>query len=211
MIIGVVNPTFVPLLQPGAYFFLSRDAAGAFQGKPVNNNCSPVTPLGQPNPLAANLVSFQIVSSAVPEINCDPSQYGGAFVLGQDEIATLTQRVNDYNAALKAVADDNGWIWVNPNTILAPYLLEQNAAGLFQRIRKCQLLASATNAAEFQAAVLRSCPVPPTGATQPFAAPNFFGSLISFDGVHPSSEAHRILADRFAQLIDDEYGTNLVP
>ena len=216
VLIGVVNPTFAPILQPGAYFFLSRDTLGEFRGKPVNNNCSPVTALNQPNPLAANLVSFQIVSSAVPEINCDPSQYGGLFVLDQGEIATLTARVNAFNAALEAAANANGWGYVNPNAVLAP-LLNQTTnvtiggqpVPLYQNIRKCQALPTATNADEFRSAVLRSCPVPPTGSTAPFAAPNMFGSLISLDAVHPSTAAHRILAAAIAAEINATYGTTI--
>ena len=43
-VIGIVDPVVAsPLLQRGAFFFLARDAAGRFMGKPVNNNCSPVT------------------------------------------------------------------------------------------------------------------------------------------------------------------------
>jgi lysophospholipase L1-like esterase len=45
--------------------------------------------------------------------------------------------------------------------------------------------------------------------TGPTAAPNFFGSLMSFDGVHPSTQAHVILAGAFAQRINAKYGTTL--
>lgn len=212
MLVGVVNAAqFSPILQPGAYFFLARDAAGNFQGKPVNANCSPVTLLGQPNPLAANLVSFQIVGDAnFTEINCDPNAYPavdprrGVYLLDQQELAVLTARVSAYNDALQAAATANSWIFVNPNQVFAPYLLEKDASGRYQRLRKCQDLATAATAAQFQAAVLNSCPV-----TGPTAAPNFFGSLLSFDGVHPSTEAHRVFAGRFAERINARYGTTL--
>ncbi|HEY0036545.1 MAG TPA: SGNH/GDSL hydrolase family protein, partial [Longimicrobium sp.] len=53
LLVGVVDAIqAVPLIQPGAFFFLARGADGRFQGKPVNDNCSPVNALGQPNPLA---------------------------------------------------------------------------------------------------------------------------------------------------------------
>lgn len=209
MIIGVVDVvTAAPILQPGAYFFLSRDAAGTFQGKPVNNNCSPVTPLGAPNPLAANLVSFQIVTTAaITEINCDPAaaQQGGRYLLDTAEQALVRTRTAQFNAALQAAATANGWLYVDPNAVLAPFLAEVTPAGRFDRIRKCQLLPSATTAAQFQTAVLNSCPV-----TGPTAAPNFFGSLISFDGVHPSTEAHQVLARDFATRIRTRYNVPLV-
>lgn len=213
MLIGVVNAIqAAPLIQPGAYFFLARDpATGAFQGKPVNANCSPVTGLGAPNPLAANMVSFQIVSDAnFPEINCDPAAYPagdprrGAYLLDTAEQAIVTARVNAFNAAIQAAATANNWLYVNPNEVLLPYLLEKDANGRYPRLRKCQDLPAATTAAAFQAAVLNSCPV-----TGPTAAPNFFGSLMSFDGVHPSSAAHVVLTGAFAQRINAKYGTTL--
>lgn len=217
LLIGVVDAVIAaPLIQPGAYFFAARDAGGNFNGKPVNPNCSPVTALGQPNPLSANMVSFQIVADAnFPEINCDPAAYPaadprrGVYLLDTSEQAVVRTRIAQYNAALEAAAAANGWAYLNPNAVLAPYLQQQNAQGLFQFLRKCQLLATATTPAEFQAAVLRSCPVPASGATAPFAAPNFFGSLMSFDGVHPSTAAHVILANAVAGAINAEYNTDL--
>lgn len=212
LLVGVVNAAMAaPILQPGAYFYFARDlATGRFQGKLVNANCSPLTALGTPNPLAANLVSFQIVADAnFPEISCDPNTYPvgdprrGVHLLDQQEITIVSQRVAQYNAAISAAATANGWVYVDPNTILQPYLAEETG-GLHQRLRKCQDLAAATTLAQIQAAIATSCPV--TGAT---AAPNFFGSLMSFDGVHPSSEAHVILAGRFAERINARYGTTL--
>ena len=212
LLIGVVDAVVAaPLIQPGAYFFLARDAAGKFNGKPVNNNCSPVTPLGQPNPLAANMVSFQIVGDAnFPEINCDPAAYvvgdprRGVYLLDTAEQVVVRTRIAAYNAAIKAAADGNGWAYADPNAILGPLLVAKDANGRYQNVRKCQDLLTATNAAQFQAAVLNSCPV--TGAT---AAPNFFGSLITFDGVHPSSAAHTTLAKEFAKIINAKYGTQI--
>ena len=205
LLIGVVDAVVAaPLLQPGAYFFLARDATGRFNGKLVNNNCSPVTPLGQPNPLAANMVSFQIVGDAAfPEINCDPAQQGGVYLLDTQEQVVVRTRIAQFNAAIQAAATANNWAYADPNAILAPFLAERTS-GRAQRIRKCQDLPAATTAAQFQAAVLNTCPV-----TGPTAAPNFFGSLISFDGVHPSSEAHQVLSAAFAQIINTRYGTTL--
>jgi lysophospholipase L1-like esterase len=210
LLVGVVDPTlFAPILQPGAFFFLARDpATGTFQGKPVNNNCSPITPLGQPNPLAANLVSFRGIADAnLTEINCDPAAapLNGTYLLDQAELTVVRTRIGQYNTALQAAATSLGFAFVNPNTnatILG--LLNEKTGTLYQRIRKCQDLPAATNFAQFQAAVLNSCPV-----TGPTAAPNLFGSLISFDAVHPSAEAHRVFAGIFAQAINTRYGTTL--
>jgi hypothetical protein len=218
VIIGVVfADSASPLLQPGAYFYLARDVATKrFNGKLVNDNCSPVTSLGTPNPLSANMVSFQIVSSALPEINCDPaSAQGGTFLLDAAERTFLGARIAAFNAALKAAADANGWLYVNPMDILRPELARtctstvsatcpSGSSGRFNQVRKCQLLATAATAAQFQTAVLNSCP-----ATGPTAAPNFFGALISYDGVHPSSAAHLLITRSLAGSINTKYGTKI--
>lgn len=218
-LIGVVfADSASPLLQPGAYFYLARDVAtGKFNGKTVNANCSPVTILGTPNPLAANLVSFQIVGDAAfPEINCDPNAYPvgdprrGTYLLDTSERAVLDQRIAQYNAAIKAAADANGWVYVNPMDILRPELARTTTVAggpRYQQIRKCQTLNAALasgSAANIQTALLSSCPV--TGAT---GAPNFFGALISYDGVHPSTAAHVIIARFLAGAINTKYGTAL--
>jgi lysophospholipase L1-like esterase len=213
LLIGVVDAVLAaPLIQPGAYFYVARDpATGRFQGKTVNANCSPVNNLGQPNPLAANMVSFQIVAdNNFPEINCDPNAYAvgdprrGVYLLDTAEQAVVRTRVAQYNAAIQAAANANGWAYADPNAILGPLLIQKNAQGRYQNVRKCQDLATATTAAQLQAAVLNSCPV--TGAT---AAPGFFGTLISLDGVHPSTAAHKILATEFARIINAKYGTQI--
>jgi lysophospholipase L1-like esterase len=216
VLIGVVfADSAAPLLQPGAYFYLSRDGAGNFQGKHVNDNCSPVTALGTPNPLAFNLVSFQIVSSAVPEIDCTGTLAGGLYVLDATERAVLDQRIKDYNAKLQAVATANGWLYVNPMDILRPELARTvtvSGTTRYNQVRKCQALPTALasgSAAAVQTAVLTSCPVPPTGATATFAAPNFFGALISYDGVHPSTAAHVLVAKSLAASINTKYLTQI--
>ena len=211
VLIGVLDPLFAsPILQPGAFFFLSRDAAGRFLGKPVNNNCSPVTAIGTPNPLAANLISFQILTDAAfPEINCDPAAYSvldprrGVYVLDPAEQLTIHTRVQEYNAAIAHFAALNGWAYFDPNVLIAAALASRTG-GRANQLRKCQDLPTATTAAQFQAALLNTCPV-----TGPTAAPNLFGSLISFDGVHPSAEGQLLLANALSAVIDATYGTNL--
>ncbi|HEX2206578.1 MAG TPA: hypothetical protein VHG93_02790 [Longimicrobium sp.] len=214
MLVGVVNAAlFAPILQPGAYFYVAAQATGgSFQGKPVNANCSPVNSLGQPNPLAANMVSFQIVGDTnFPEINCNPAAYPvgdprrGAYLLDTSEQVVVTQRINAYNAAIEAAATANNWVYVNPNQVFGPAALTRDAEGRYQNLRKCQDLPAATTEQQFQLAVLNSCPVTTAG----FAAPNFFGALVSFDGVHPSTAAHVLFAGRFAERINTRYGTSL--
>jgi hypothetical protein len=194
-----------PILQPGAFFFAARDGEGRFFGKPVNANCSPITNLGQLNPLARNMVSFRILADDnFPEINCDPSAYPqgdprrGIHLLDTAEQAIVRQRINEYNEAIRQRAEANGWIFVNPTAVLAPYLMDGPP---FNYVRKCQMLATATTPLEMQQAVVQSCPVPPNMG----GAPNLFGSLISFDGVHPSALAHRVIANALITAINTKH------
>jgi len=212
-LIGVTNPlTAAALLQPGAFFFLARDlVTGTFLGKSVNLNCSPVTALGLPNPLAANLVSYAIVVDPnFPEINCDPEAYPvydprrGAYIVDAAEAVVLSTRVAQFNAAIAQAAAANGWAYFDPNPLILHALSVRNGTGQATQIRKCQDLATAATAFALQAAVLNTCPVPgPTGAE------NLFGSLVSFDGVHPSAAGHALLAAGIAATIDAHYGTLL--
>lgn len=208
VLIGVTNPVlYTPLLQPGGFYYLARDAAtDRFEGKLVNKNCSPVTALGTPNPLSDNLVSMRILADAMsPEINCDPAMTGAGspYLLDASEQATIAARVDQFNAVISSVATARNWIYVDMNAFLAP-LRAQTASGRHDRLRKCQLLPGSATAAQFQNAVLSSCPI--SGGT---AAPNLFGSLSSFDAVYPSAEFHRLLAVKLATDINAKYATTV--
>jgi lysophospholipase L1-like esterase len=211
VLVGVIDPLLgSPIVQPGAYFFLARDGSGRFLGKPVNANCAPLTLQGQPNPLAANLVSGQIVLDAnVPEINCDPNGFPpgdprrGAYLLDPAEQMLIHTRVLQFNASIAQFAAANGWVFVDPNVIVAAALASRTN-GRADQLRKCQDLATATTLPALQAAVLNTCPV-----TGPTGAPNFFGALVSFDGVHPSALGQRAIANLLAAAINARYGTAL--
>jgi lysophospholipase L1-like esterase len=211
VLVGVLDPIFgSPILQPGAFFFLTRDATGRFLGKPVNANCSPVNGVGQPNPLAANFVSGQIVFDAnVPEINCDPNGFPignplrGAYLLDPAEQLVIHTRVLQYNATIAQLAAANGWAYVDPNIIIAGALASRTN-GRADQLRKCQDLPMAMTPAALQLAVLNTCPVP--GPTE---APNLFGALISFDGVHPSALGQQAIANLISAGINAKYGTAL--
>ena len=205
-LVGILDPlTFDPILQPGAYFFLARDAGGNFNGMPVNNNCSPVTNLGTPNPLSANLVSFALFDDTdITEINCDPaSAQGGDYLIDTAEAAIIHARVAQYNSTIQGIATSRNWAFIDPNSVFASGL-SATVSGRYTEIRKCQLLPTATTAAQFQAAVLNSCPV--TGAT---AASPLGGSLFSQDGTTLSALGQTRLANSVAAAINTKYSTTI--
>ncbi len=192
VLIGVIDPLLAPFLQPGAFFFAALQAG--LLPKPVSLDCSAYDLLGRPNPLAQNIVSFAAVTDAsVPAISCAPD---APHVLSLAEVGTIETRVRDFNAAIESAANANDWIYIDPNAeLLEPALADPS------QLRDCQGLAAATTPDQFQAAVESTCPGP--------AAPNFFGSLVSYDGLHPSSAAQQIIANRIAAALDAKHGLAL--
>ncbi|MEJ2186368.1 MAG: GDSL-type esterase/lipase family protein [Gemmatimonadota bacterium] len=192
--IGVVNAAAAsPDLQPGAYFW-----AVANSGLPtpvplnVNANCAPGTPGG------ANLVSFLVASSylagadTVVTVSCADN---APYVLNATELGSLIARVQAYNDAIASAAQQNGWIYIDPASMLAPIVA--NPAD----IRKCQGMDTASTPAAFASVVANNCPGP--------TATNFFGAFISYDGIHPSAAGQQVIADTLAMRINQKHGTTL--
>jgi hypothetical protein len=190
--LGVADPRAIPLAQPGAYYWaLHQDEATRpwLGGKPVNANCAPFVGGGQ-NPQAANLVSARIVRDPnITEISCADD---APYLLNPAERQAVHERVVAFNDAIRSRAEQRGWIYIDTNAMLARHLHDPD------RIRKCQGLATARNLAEFETAVRASCPHPD--------APTFYGSLVSFDGIHPSAEGQRIVADEMEAAVRAKHG-----
>ncbi|HEX6925819.1 MAG TPA: SGNH/GDSL hydrolase family protein [Longimicrobiaceae bacterium] len=195
LVIGAINSNVMPALQPGLFFWaVKQDPATApLLPKPVSNDCAPVTALGQPNPLAANLISYTILFDAtVPEISC---QDDAPFVLPPAEQAQITAAVTEYNTLLAQAAEDNGWIYFDVSSLLTPALADPSL------LRKCQGLATARTPDEIRTAILTTCPNPDPRVG--------FGRFISFDGIHPSAEAHRVLANALIDTLNQELGLDI--
>lgn len=151
VLIGVVNVTNAPVLFPAAALLNPQFKAGfdAFAG-------TTTTLLPSCTSTSQALISFGIVSEIrryvatggtsghPPVIACAKGQFppsalvGELFVLDPTEIATLTQTVAQYNAALQAKATALGWAYFDPNPLLSS--LRQSGA-----IPVVPNLASATN------------------------------------------------------------------
>lgn len=208
VLIGIVDvPNFAPIVQPGAFFFLAYSANPLqFGGKAVDPSCSPVTATGQPNPFGANLVSFHIIADpTVPAIKCTPdtkhvtttSTAGAAG--GASEYAAFEARIVAINAGIKAAADANGWVYVNPNTFAdqggVPALTNSTL------VKKCQGFATAATLDQVKAALVATCPL--------IDPNNPFGTLVSLDATHPSTLFHQQFAAYLAAQINAKYGTTI--
>lgn len=211
ILIGAANPIMVaPALQPGAYFWALPDTLVISPTDTVfldvSDDCAPFDGTGQPNPLASRFISFLGVGNALAAgerpltISCvNGVEIGGAYqpdyLLDQTEISDISIRIATFNAYIEQQANDNGWIYLDPASIYNPALANPD------NIRKCQGLATATDLASFVAAIQNTCPGP--------TAPNFFGAYFSFDGVHPSTQAHAVIADSLAGRLNAAHGLSL--
>jgi len=137
------------------------------------------------------------------EINCDPAAQNGNYLIDATEKQIIQQRVIAFNNTIQTIAMNRGWVFVNPNTVFAS-ALATTESGRYQDIRKCQLVATAATAAQFQTAVLNSCPV-----TGPTAAPNIGGRVFSLDGTTLSVNGQRTLTLALVNAINTRYGTSL--
>ncbi|HUG42421.1 MAG TPA: SGNH/GDSL hydrolase family protein [Longimicrobiales bacterium] len=194
ILIGVVDPIRIaPALQPGAYFWLVEQSGEAPVPLAVADNCAPGTQGG------ARPVSFLVASAYLDgqtdsvRVDCGPE---AAFVLNAAEVAAVMTRIGAFNDAIRSAAESRGWIYVDPTAaFIEPALAEPDL------VRKCQGLATATTPETLRAAVEQTCPHP--------TAPNFFGAYLSFDGVHPSSAAHAVIADTLAGRLNARHGLAL--
>ncbi len=200
VLIGVVDPALVPILQPGVFAYLVKQnpLTAPLLPKPVNANCAPVGPTGQPNSQAFNFVSLEVLTDpSVTEISCaDIPTAARDYVATPGDIAAISARVAAYNAAIKASADSNGWMYVDPNALLVP--LATNPAA----VRRCQGLTPQVFALGQQAilqAVATTCPDPQIG----------FGALLSFDAFHPSSLAHRMVANAIIDQLNAKFSLGI--
>lgn len=202
VLIGVVDPLYVPILQPGVFAFLVKQnpATAPLLPKPVSANCAPAGPTGQPNPNAFNFVSLEVLTDpTVAEISCaDDPAAARDYVVTPAEMATISARTAEFNAAIQAAAQANGWIYVDPNQLF------RSLAGDPGAVRRCQGLTPAVfaqgQAAIFQA-VATTCPSPQAG----------FGALLSFDAFHPSPHAHRLVTNLIIDALNAKFDLGIPP
>lgn len=191
----VLDVTMDPVLQPGLYYWLA-DSLG-LSPKPVSDDCAPTDSAGVTNPLSRNTVSFlAYYDDAIDVISCDPA---AEYVLTAAERLAVSERVEAYNSLIQGQTQQRDWAFVNVQAALEDELL--NASTRYQRLRNCQDLTDATSMAEMVTIFQSQCPHPD--------APNFFGSLVTWDGIHMSAYAHEVVADEVARVLNSRYELTL--
>ncbi len=197
VLIGVVDAmAAAPALQPGAWFWLLDQSGLSPIPLTVDASCDPAT-----SPATAfNLVSLVGLLGAYGDQPSIPVSCAddALFVLNAAEQVTIASAVAAFNTAIADAADANGWIYIDPGSLFTPALADPDL------IRKCQGLQSALasgDPVQINAAMVNTCPHE--------SAPNFFGSWISYDAVHPSSVAHQAVADAMADALNAELGSSL--
>lgn len=192
--IGVMDVTIAPVLQPGLYYWLA-DSLG-LSPKPVSDDCAPTDSLGATNPLAMNTVSFLAYrDNDIATISCDPA---AEYVLTAAERLAVTERVQAYNSLIFGETQTRNWAFVNAQAALEDELLTPTR---HQRLRACEDLELGLPMAELVEIFETQCPHPD--------APNFFGSLVTYDGIHMSAAAHEVVADEIARVLNSRYELSL--
>lgn len=195
LVIGAVDANVMPALQPGLFYWAVKQnpATAPLLPKEVSNNCAPVNALGQPNRLAGNIISYTILfDPAVAEISCADD---APFVLPEAERAAISARVSEYNSLLRTRAEANDWIYFDLNA----WLLPATADPLL--LRKCQALATARTQQEIMQAIVETCPSPDPSVG--------FGQFMSFDGIHPSAEAHLVISRALIDTLNEALGIEI--
>jgi len=190
VLVNVPDVTIIPYASLAAIYYCAK-----------NGGCPP--PFPPQNPLLAGVPTFTV------NANCSPLGLGtttlipwpvaltklGAALQGQPqqldctvapevisgaEIAAMQTAVASYNTHIAAVANAHGWALVDVNSTLQ--FARNNIPGAILPFPDVSLLP---------------------------AGPIAFGTLFSLDGIHPSSVAHRLIADSVASAINQKYGTTL--
>jgi hypothetical protein len=202
ILIGVADAVLMaPALQPGAYFWALARMPDPPVALRVNDDCAPFLPDGSPNPGGlSSMVSFMLIFEHLVTGSDEPAVIGCAaddpFVLTGTEQAVIAERVARFNDHIRQRAAEHGWIYLDPGpALVAPALTDPDL------LRKCQHLDAAHDEASFLSAVQASCPS--------LSAPNFFGAYFSYDGFHPSSAAHAVIADTLAGRLNAKHGLGL--
>lgn len=188
VLISVADVSAIPFASAGAIWFCLK-----------NGGCPP--PLPPLNPQLAAIPTFQVAASCAPPaglqvlvpwtiglakvnaaIGGTPSTIDCAVdteVVTATELQGLKTAVAEYNAFIQQEAETRGWAYFDIN----PTLLARVQDGTIPAFPDISGVLTGSSVT--------------------------FGPLFSLDGVHPSSLAHRVIADSVASAINQHYGTDL--
>lgn len=196
VLIGAANVTLIPYFVRGSKFFNVKFGTDSIPGANAANKKFPanflVSPTCAPPAGDSILVPFGRGAGVVAQTRFDT-----VTVLGVDcsdvhnvsraEMLNMVAAVTSYNSHIAAEAAARGYVFIDPNALFAA--LPAGAIPAFPNIPSRQVTPPATK--------------PPFPAA--YTAP--FGTFFSFDGVHPTAAAHRLIAQTLVPLINGAYGT----
>ena len=190
VLIGVLDVTLAPVLQPGLYYWLA-DSLG-YAPKEVDANCAPTDTLGELNPLSMNTVSWlAFTDDDVAVVSCASD---APYVLTPEDKALIVARTTLFNDVIEQEISNRNWGYVDATAELMSQLA--GSAG-HNRLRRCVGLNNTLDMATMVTFFTTRCPHP--------SAPNYFGSFVTYDGIHMSAAAHEIMAQAIADELEDHY------
>ena len=190
-LIGVANVTAIPYASPGSTYWCLK--TGLCPGVPaelapivtltVDNNCAPAAAIpGSKGD--STLIPWPIGVNKIGAASVGVPQTIDCSVDNEvvtpTELVGLAAAVQAHNSYIKAQADQRGWAYLDVN----PTLLAARA--------------DPTKIAPF-----------PNLPANPATTPITFGSYFSLDAVHPSAEAHRVIADSLISVVNQTYGISI--
>jgi lysophospholipase L1-like esterase len=192
VLVGVADVTVIPYASSGATYWCLK--TGACPGIPaagfppnftVNNNCAPMAAIPSSKgdsvlvPWTVGVV--RILTAAQPPFPATTVDCSvDSDVVLPAEFAALRNAVAGFNAHIQQVAANHGWAYFDPNPALLALRADPQKVAPFPDISQ-------------------------VSSGQPIR----FGTMFTLDGVHPSSLAHRLIADSLASVINQSYGTTL--
>jgi hypothetical protein len=181
ILIGVVQVTFAPYASSGAAYWLASQTIADLT---VDNNCLDQQEIAGTTDSASVLIPFHYAAPIMAAAAAGVPQTIDCSVdavISAAEAAFMVLVVGAYNDIIEEHATSREWAYLDPNIILD------------------DLLQDPTKIRPFPA----YDPADPQHLTAPF------GTALSRDGVHPSAESHRVLANALATAINATYGTSL--
>jgi hypothetical protein len=187
ILIGVVDVSLMPYSTAGQVYYCLK--TGACPGIPaggfpptfdVSPTCAPPPAAKGDSILVPWTVGITMLSAAAEGAHTTLDCSVDAEVVTPAEFKGLRDAVAGYNAFIQQQATAHGWAYLDLNPTLV--------------------------ASKANPALITTFPNLPSAATGGNVT---FGSFFSLDGVHPSSAAHRVIADSIISAVNATYQTTI--